>query len=282
MHKRTDIAAAANTMLALTTRTFAAVLLLQLPGLAHAATYSLSGGSGLTIMRTAEIIDKNTAALSMSGSLDTFRKTGGDSHVTDITAIPNVNYGMSDNLEIGLGIPILYNLDESAAGLRFSRAMAKYRFINRPGQGVAVAATAYGTVGASNDDSIASGSRNYGAELNTSFSELFDPVINLHITLAYEKADIRRLTQDNTYQRNENMRLETGIATAVSTAVTLSVEILYSQARSGDDNLLLVPGLRYTPFNNLGILFGAGFGLPKDRSQPQYRLLTGLSYSLSI
>lgn len=271
-----------NTMSPLSARIIITALLLLLSTSAHAATNSLSGGSGLMVMRTAEIANKSTIELSMSDSLDIFREPGGDGHASDIVTVPNVNYGVSDNLEIGLGTPVLYNLDDSAVGLRFFRAIAKFRFINRPGEGVGIAATSYGTVVASNDDSIASGDRNYGLELNISLTELFNPVINLHITLAYEKADIRKAAPNDVYRREENMRLDMGIDTAVSATMALSLEILYSQAGSNDDNLLLLPGLRYSPFNKLSILFGAGFGLPKDRSQPQYRLVTGLSYLLTI
>ncbi len=246
---------------------------------AGAANNTLDGGTGLVVMRTADTLPRGR--LDMSAFV--WGQAGRDAQDNldwDALAMPQVNYGVFNNLEIGLGARYLNNIDSSASDLQFVRSQLKLRFLNLRHQGMSAAVTAYGGLLPSNHTDVASGANNYGAELEISMPRLLKPLGIFHLSLGFEKSDTKLATVPISYQRQVKKRVNMGVDVPLGKQWNASMEVLYTRAENLNDTLTLVPGLRYAASDKLTLLVAAGWGTPKNLARPQVRVLAGVSYVL--
>lgn len=256
---------------------FAAILLCA-TGAAHAINGSLSGGSGLVVMRTAQTLPRGALDLSAFGWGDSFLRPDSSHRSTDISMMPGLNYGVVNNLEVGFNAPYRYHVETSDAGVQLVRGYAKYRFLHLPGDGIDIAVTAFGSLYTSGKADIASGDGSYGGEINISLPRLLEPALDFHVTLGYEKSDIVQLADTVRYRQRNKRFLDIGVETPPFGAITGSLEVLYTRWSPAVNNFLIVPGIRYAANRRLNLIMGFGWGAPRHQAQPQYRLIGGLSY----
>lgn len=253
-------------------------MLLLAPGAGHAVNSTLSGGSGLVVMRTSETLGRGAVDLSAFGWADGFVKAGNPYRYTGVSFMPGINYGLMNNVEVGVASPYLVNTDSSTAGLSAVRGYLKYRFIHAPKAGVGVAVTAFDSLYTPGDVHLGSGRDNYGIELNVSLPRLLEPAGDFHVTVGFEKSDIADVSGGLTYERVIKRKLDVGYETPLMGKFKASMEILFTRWSPSRTNLLLLPGIRYLVTDNLDLIVAAGIGVPRHETPPGYRFIGGISY----
>ena len=244
---------------------------------AYAANGTLDGGTGLVAMRTADTLQRGQAVVSVFAWGQAVWDGTGRSW--DVLAMPGIDYGIFNNLEIGVGAPYRYSVDSDAGGLRALRTQLKFRFFNLPKQGISAAVTAYGGFMPSGRRDITSGDNNYGAEVEISMPRLLKPLGIFHASLGFEKSDTKQAAATITYRRQIKKRLNMGVEVPFGKERRWngSLEILYTRARNVNDALLFVSGLRYAATDRLTLLAAGSWGTPRDLAQPEWRVLGGIS-----
>ena len=253
------------------------VLILCAATPADAVNNALEGGTGLVVMRTADTLPRGRLAISGFA----WGQAGRDTRNYldwDALVMPQISYGVFNNLEVGLGAPYQYNIDSSTPGLPLVRGQIKLRFFDPPGAGISAAVTAYGGFLPSKHSDVASGANNYGAELNISMPRLLKPLASFHASLGFEKSDTKLATVPIDYQRQIKKRLNLGVDVPLGKKWNASLEAMFTRAQNVNDTMTLVPGLRYQASDRLTWLLAASWGTPKDIAQPEVRVLGGVSY----
>lgn len=259
-----------------------ATILLIVTDPVYAVNGTLSGGSGLLVMRTAETLDRGAVDLNAFGWADGFVKTGNPYRYTGISFMPEINVGLVNNLEVGVASPYLFNTDSSTSGFSAVRGLVKYRFIHAPKAGVGVAVTAFDSLHTPEDVRFGSGRDNYGIELNISLPRLLEPAGDLHVTVGFEKTDIANVDHGLTYERVIKRKLDVGYETPMFGRTRVSLELLLTRWSPFRTNVLILPGIRYHLSDRLEIMAAAGLGLPRHETPPGYRFIGGVSYLFDI
>ncbi len=244
---------------------------------AHAINNSLEGGTGLVVMRTADTLPRGRLAVSGFA----WGQAGRDTRNYldwDVLLMPQISYGVFNNLEVGLGAPYQYNIDSSASGLPLVHGHIKLRFFDPPDAGISAAVTVYGGFLPSAHTDVASGENNYGAELNISMPRLLKPLGAFHASLGFEKSDTKLATVPVSYQRQIKKRLNMGIDIPLGQKWNASMEVMLAHAENVNDTVTLVPGLRYMASPRLTWILAASWGTPKDIARPEVRVLAGVNY----
>lgn len=260
---------------------FAAVLLV-LNDPVYAVNGTLTGGSGLLVMRTAETLGRGAVDLSAFGWADGFVETGNPYRYTGISFMPELSVGLMNNLEVGVASPYLFNTDSSTSGFSAVRGLVKYRFIHAPKAGVGVAVTAFSSLYTPSDVRLGSGRDNYGIELNISLPRLLEPAGNFHVTVGLEKTDIANVDHGLTYERVIKRKLDVGYETPTFGRIKASLELLLTRWSPFRTNLLILPGIRYHMTDDLVLMAAAGLGVPRHETPPGYRFIGGLSYVFDV
>jgi hypothetical protein len=240
---------------------------------------SSSGGSGLGLMRTAEVMDAGEFALSLGGTMSSYRAKGLLPDTVDTFTVPSLSYGIGGWSEVHLTVPYI---TASPSGFTNADGMADPQLIVKFGRakqddiGFSTAVTLFGSLSRGDKNAgVVSGDTQYGLELN--LSNRFNNGA-VHFNLGYEKTDAPvRITNP---VRVEKYTAAFGAETALSSSTNLFVESTgYHTVDTNDNNLILTAGLQFTPTPSLGIQLGYGQGFPRSRSEPESVVLANLTYS---
>ncbi|HEX9802220.1 MAG TPA: LytR C-terminal domain-containing protein [Gammaproteobacteria bacterium] len=247
----------------------------------HAVTMQAAGGgSGVGLMRTAELMDAGEFAFTLGETMAGYAATGAHPETLNTLTVPALSYGIGGWGEVHLTAPYLIASPEIGSkldGMADPQLLFKFGLLHpdNPG-GFSSALTLFSSITRGDEDAgVVSGDANFGGELN--FSNRFDNGA-LHLNLGYEKTDLP--VRSANPLRTEKYTAGVGIETALSSTTTLFAESTgYTEVDSDNHNLILTAGLQFTPSRNLGIQVGYGQGFPRDRSEPESLLLFGLTYS---
>lgn len=235
------------------------------------------GGSGLVKMRTADIVEPGSVDISFIGSAEIYRIPGSDAKDVDGVAALGLTYSLGSFFEIGMVLPYQVYSDSLDEGFRNLKGTAKLRILGDREKGYGVAVSAFGALDTSSKDkNLGSGEQNFGGELNIG---IFGETAAFHLSGGYEKSDTKKFTPFPVQEAEEKIISALGIEIRPVPMFIFSFEALESHGvHDADDNLLLVPGIRYSPNDYMTFTVGAAIGVPKDRSEPEYQYLAGLTF----
>ncbi len=243
------------------------------------AGYSSSqGASGLIHMRTADTLGDGATGITVSAQVDSFNSEFGGSGEAYFKPITNVTYGPRHDMELGLNLPFTAELNDDVVGLPYAEGFVKYRLLGSPVRGYGVAASLYGALFTPESElSIASGKPYYGGELNLS---IYGDTASLHMSIGQEQSDSKYFTNDPVSELKNTINL--GVELHPSDIVTGYMELLYTRTRdTGDDNIIFAPGMRFTPRHHISYTLGLAYGVPRNMSQPDTRVLVGINYTFN-
>lgn len=248
----------------------------------YGASPSFEGGTGLPYMRTADTVGDGELDLHFRTGLDKYeRGTVSDSLVSSSLGL---TYGLTKEWELGADMPFVANDGDGASGIPYLKIYSKLRLSGGRDKGHSFGVSVYGTGLASDvTNEIGSGENGYGVEINFSlYDEYFGKLaegLSVHLTLGREKADFKNLGTPLTYTSETFNRYNVGLEYKPSNTYSLTLEAIGSTITdNNDDNLLIVPGISYSPTDQVTWHLGAGIGVPDDRSQPRYRVFAGVAY----
>ncbi len=240
------------------------------------------GGSGLGLMRTAEIMDSGEFAFSLGGNMAEYSASGAAPETTSSTRAPALSLGMGGVSEVHFTGPYLSTTPDAGWGVEGwmdPQMILKLGSPRPKHEGFASAVTVYGSIGKGDENKAAvSGEPTLGAELN--FSNWFDNGA-LHFNLGYEESDttVRNKAPINTIKYTAAI----GAEKALSNTTTIFVQSTADMDIDANDdkNLIFAAGFQYTPSKNFGLQLGYGQGFPKNRSEPDSIFFLGLTFSLN-
>jgi hypothetical protein len=245
---------------------------------AYALNASVDGGSGLVVMRTADTLPRGSVDISTMTWADA---VGGDADRDwSLQVTPGIDFGLLNDLEVGVSAPYMYNINETGHGLRFVRGQVKFRFFNLTEQGISAAVTAYGGAPVSDSERVVSGSNNLGGELNLSMPRLLKPLGVFHASLGFEKSDTKLPPDPDRYERQIKKRLNMGVEIPLGDRISASIEVSIVRAANVNDTVTVIPGLRYAVSDRLILIAGGAWGTPTELAQPEWRMVGGVSYLL--
>ena len=245
----------------------------------HAATASRAGGSGLTWMRTADILAHGDFTVYEQTGMDTYNMVGSNLNDYDLFATIGINYGLADYFEFGLLTSYVSNDENNTSALRHVKATTKLRLIGSESDGYAVGIAAFAT-GAVADvtDRLGSGEKENGAELNLSF---YGADANLHISYGAVTADYREYLPELVFQSIDKDVLAIGAEFKLGRAFTLGIEGISESSAdvNFDKNQIFALSLQYHISNDWQLDIGSAFGVPEDRAEPVKSFYIGINFT---
>jgi hypothetical protein len=277
---------------------------LLLAGNVFAAMPSDSGGSGLIVTRTPDVLSRNawnvsaffgyTAHYAPSdyGYPAGYNRDWADTNVSGI-----FNYGFLDNLEGGIVFPVdISGGPKLESGIQNVDVLGKYRFLNGETTPISLAATLVIGIPSANTSSVlGSGDTNVGIEADFGYriggsernmlywdvgfkqGDYFDkaqpakgyqyvPIILA--SLSYEYA----ILLEKAYLSVELVGQSANIGTSGNSGSTQIIPL-------GDEDLYGLLGIRYLPTRFIALTLGGGGGLPDPvRTDTNYLATIGVSY----
>ena len=247
-------------------------------GLVATAHASLLGveGSGSLKTRTADMLARGDAYVDLMAGTESYIVNGNNRDVEMILA-PQIVFGFSDNLDLALSA-VHVTSDASTQGLRSLTGIAKYRLWQDESSRIGLSLSAYDDLYTATSTAFGSGDGNYGAALNLSVSAA--AAARYHFLFGSERSD-QHVAGTASYLAKNRLIAGAGIEMRPLPDLEMSVEALASRIPGNqDNNMLLMPSLRYQPAGRVAYNFGLAYGFPGDRSSPEYRFTAGLSVGL--
>lgn len=278
----------------------------------YSALPSLSGGSGLVISRTTDVLRRGNFNASLFLTTNIYSISSDNiwpKRPTEIDPTLSFNYGILDTFEMGLLLPFVIGagVEEATiggvqvpsakeAGLGKMKLILKYAvFPNSVHEkpfnfGV----TAYAGVPTASSKFIGSKSLNAGAELNTAYFYGKKKQFGTYLNFGVENGD--QLFEPCpggsdicTFEGEKVDGVMSGLKLVGSLGfdyypvqkVGLVFETIGSSFRkTKDEDLYAVVGAKYIPLKNLAVDGGIGIGLPPNKTKPNtdYTITVGASY----
>ncbi len=254
------------------------IFILILSGSAFAATPSLSGGSGLLVMKTADLTEKGGHSISLFAGEERFLNANTKSYDTIIS--PGYLFSVTDTIEFGVTATYLFD-DSTESRLSGAVGTGKYRVAGNGEDGFALAISAYGSLYTREDegDAFSSGEGTYGGEIHLSH---FGRITNLHLSAGGGRGDVKVFSPDEGFISDKVVTVNAGVELKALPELTISLEMLGSRYQDLErDNLIIMPSVKYTSGGQLTFMCGIGYGVRTTKSQPESRILAGFSYGLN-
>lgn len=260
---------------------FAAPLLAMF-AVAQVHGYALNAGglSGLLSINTADTLRADESYLNLAGGADIFYDPAANNRDLDLFMNPALLYGVSRRFEVGLQAHPVYLIDSSDYGIRDLAVAGKYRFLGDRASGYGVALAAHGSLFKADESrNLGTADSSYGVELVLS---RYGSAGGLHLALGSKVDDIRVKGATPAFVSDDMLTAAAAFELTLLPEFTFSLEVLGSKRMSaGDENLQVMPGVRFRPNNSLSYMFGIAYGLPSDRSDPEVRYLAGVTVALN-
>ena len=252
----------------------AAGVCLGLVSVAHASFLSTDGDGSLRL-RTADTLAAGDRYLDVQTGTESYIANG-NSRDLEMTMSPEIVYGVSDDLDLAVSATHVTS-NASTQGLRNLTGIAKYRIWQSQSSMLGLALSAYHDLYTTNA-AIGSGDANYGTALNLSITP--GASSRYHLQVGTERSD-QYVAATSSYAAKNRLIADAGIELRPLPDLQLSVAALASRIPGNrDNNMLLMPSLRYQPAGRVAYNFGLAYGVPSDRSSPEYRFSAGLSIGL--
>ncbi len=278
----------------------------------YAALPSLSGGSGLVISRTTDVLRRGDFNASLFLTTNIYSISGDTiwpSRPTEIAPTMSFNYGVLDTFEVGFLMPFVIGAgfesktiggievpSTKEAGLGKIKLILKYAVFpnsvhTRPFN---FGITGYAGLPTASGDFIGSNSLNAGLELNGALfygkkkqfgtylnfgvengDQLFEPCPGGSHVCTFEGEDV------NGVMSGFKLVGSFGFDYYPVQKVGVVFETIGSSFRkTRDEDLYAVVGAKYIPLKNLAIDGGIGIGLPPNQIKPNtdYTITIGASY----
>lgn len=278
----------------------------------YAALPSLSGGSGLVISRTTDVLRRGNFNASLFLTTNIYSISSDNiwpSRPTEIDPTLSFNYGILDTFEVGLLMPFVIGAGVESktiggvevpstkdSGLGKIKLILKYAVFpnsvhNKPFN---VGLTAYAGLPTASSDFIGSSSLNAGAELNTALFYGKKKQFGTYLNFGVESGDqffepCPGGSNICTFEGEVVDGVMSGTKLVGSFGfdyypvqkVGLVFETIGSSfKKTRDEDLYAVVGAKYIPLKNLAIDGGFGIGLPPNQTKPNtdYTITVGASY----
>lgn len=256
------------------------LLILVAPSYAT-TTQTVYGGSGIGLLRTAELMEQGEWAISFSATGAEYSSSGSLSGVVDTVASPSISYGMSDWAEINLVMPYQYGnarYGRSGKGMLDPRLILKLGTGREAGDEYSAAITLFGSIATGDEaEGVVSGDYSSGVELQ--LSKWLDNSA-IHLNLGFEQSD--NVLGAGGPVRTDKYTVALGFDAALSERTTLFLQSrASSEVDTSDDNMLLTMGVHFTYNDSIALQAGYGQGFPRDRSEPESLLFANLSYAIN-
>jgi hypothetical protein len=265
----------------ITTRsTLASLTLLLAFNPAQAVTVQAPmGGSGIGLMRTAELMDAGEFALTLSGTGLEYGANSSHTAASFAVAQPTFSYGLGGWGEIHLTTPYQFssiNNGNSVDGLLDPQFVLKLGNGREEGGDFATAITLFGSLATGDEKKgVVSGDYSVGGELN--LSTWFGSSA-IHLNLGYEQSDYKLSASGPISTEKHTVAL--GFDTALSDYTSLFIQSsAYKDIDSSDNSALLAVGIQHLYSDNLALQVGYGQGFSRDRSDPESLLFATLTYA---
>ncbi len=274
---------------------------LLLAGNVLAAMPSDSGGSGLIVTRTPDVLSRNawnvsaffgyTAHYTPSdyGYPAGYNRDWADTNVSGI-----FNYGFLDNLEGGIVFPVdISGGPKLESGIQNVDVLGKYRFLNGETTPISLAATlVVGIPSASTGSVLGSGDTNVGIEADFGYRIAGSERNMLYWDVGFKQGDYFDKAQPaKGYQYVPIILASLSYEYAILLEKAyISVEFVGQAANPGtssgstdilpgDEDLYGLVGIRYLPTRFIALTLGGGGGLPDPvRTDTNYLATIGVSY----
>ncbi|MDH5517280.1 MAG: hypothetical protein OEY36_05600 [Gammaproteobacteria bacterium] len=247
---------------------------------------SIDGGTGIGLIRTADIIEPGFSSWYMNLGVDSYESvTTPGTKAAQIKL--NLGYAVTlgQSTELGFSIPHAYytpgGVAESVSGTRDLRATLKYRFLKPSGVNSSAKSVTFfsSIIPGSGDLDVSSGDALYGVEYNVSY--YFDRAA-IHTNFGYKKDDVYVGLLNTPYVEANFVTAAVGLEFALSDMTTLSLQgLALADDETNDKNLLISSSFLYALSHDVSLTLGMALGVPDDRSNPRNSVFMGLSYSPS-
>lgn len=246
-------------------------------GTAADASYLATNGDSSLRLRTADTVARGERYLDLMTGTESYIVSGNNRDL-DVMLTPGFVYGFSDNLDLAVTATRMAS-DRNTEGVRDLTGLAKYRLWESDERLLGLAVSAYDNFyTADASKGLGSGDSSYGAALNLSITPRTES--RYHLLLGSERSD-ERLPGTSSFVSRDKLIAGAGVELRPLPELEMSFEALASHAHSGgDDNVQFLPSLRYQPGGRVAYSFGLAYGVPSDRSKPEYRFNAGLSVGL--
>lgn len=254
---------------------------------ASAATpQSFVGGSGLGLMRTAEVLGPGESSWFINTMTREYESyvIPGDSAL-DVQTSFGYARSFGGNTEISLSFPYAgFSTGTGSGSIDYSGArgvlgVLKHSFTDPVySEGGAFAVTLLFTLqpGDSNSN-VTSGEKQHAIEFN--FSHWMQST-GYHLNVGYGRLDKWADASTPPYYATDILNASTGIEIALSDSMTMSLQALLDNTITTQDQSLLSSAVfTYSATNNLNFTFGGAWGVSNSRSRPNTTYMFGISYS---
>lgn len=244
---------------------------------------SIYGGSGLGLIRTAEVLPHGESSTSFAGQVEEYNNvlTPG---TTDLHIEAMFSYATSFGGHTEVGFVAPYSIySPGTAGISYSGSRGMKGFFKHSftepvlNEGVGLAFTLYGDLyPTANEPTMMGGEPVYGTEIHISH---WTQTTGFHLNLGYAKDYVWQEAAVPMYVTDDKATLSAAVEVGISDAMTFSLQGLASQAlASGDENILLSSLFSYAMSNKLNMQLGIATGL-SDRSNPAQTFFFAMNYS---
>lgn len=258
------------------------ILSLSFQSPAHAATASRVGGSGMSWMRTADILDPGELVLYDQLGIDNYVIL--NTNLNDYDTFNNLgfNYGLFKPLEVGIQAAYLANDQHKTSAIRSYKGIIKLRLLgNEDKDPYAVSISTYKTSSPADiADKVGSGETENGTEINAGY---YSKDFNLHLTLGSATADAKYYNPDVVYFSVDKQYANIGMEFKVAERFVFGIEGIQEQSDNPlfDKNQIFAFSLQYKAGRHWRFDYGASFGVPEDRSEPSKSFYIGVNYRLA-
>ena len=252
----------------------------------HAVTsQSVSGGSGIGLIRTAEVMPQGESLWFLNSRMANYdsKAVPGESALFVESSLGYAR-SLGKQMEASLLVPFAYYTPAGSSGASYSdlrdvRGLVKYNlnpYAARHDASYAVSAFVSLLPG-SDTSEISSGETLYGVELNISH---WQEDTGIHFNIGYENSEIWSETTIPVFVTDDILTASFAVEKAISNDLSLSLQGLASRAMDAEDENFLLAGLfSYAMSKNLMFTFGGALGIPSDRSEPGDSFYFNFSYS---
>lgn len=219
------------------------------------------------------------AGMEMTGQAELLRYNDPDSSesVTDVDLAPELAFGITDALEMGLSGLYRQRVDDQQRGdWRHVAGRITYRFLDLPKRSSALTLRG-STLDDNSDAQVSSGRNAYSAAWHMS---RYTDSGAAHIALGYAQRDYPLVQEEPAYESETEYFGQWGFGRLLAPELALTGELTYTYAKEEEQGSLeILPGFRYTGLESgLSLAMGLGFRPGIDDHRPNSRVLLSLTY----
>ena len=254
-----------------------ALAIALISNMANSATPTTHSGSGLLMMPTAEVLKSGEDYFSLNIDHRSYIVSGSSANNSELQVTPGYLIGIADRFELGISATLAQDISAKNNALRNIIGTGKFQLVSPSTNGMGVALSAYSTLHKADvSDNIGSKDTNYGTEINLTW---LGEDVSYHLSLGGGKTDIKTTSPSISYFSDSFVSASIGIE--IKPAPNLSISVEANANRKNDlNNIVLMPGMKYTSNNNHVYSLGIGYGIPDNRAEPAYRIMAGVSFGL--